>query len=380
MGQTIGKTSLTGTGAAFNLTSPKLLTGGIQQVVLAAGQRIIECGVGWSPTPTNGTATGSVKVCLYNLADNTPIPGTEITLNYDGAALQTANVATHVKQTGLTIDLSAHAGKTVAPGLAPPSQASNSGFKVIIETVTGCARNNHTTNQTTFPNPFSIATTTADSAWGVYFITEDISPSVTITSVNAGAGVRANSTGNTAVTTFVSTPTSGSLGAKAISITGFVAGTVAFSMPNYVDGASYPRPNGTHTFTLTDGTNSPTLPSVQLNPPTGRTAVTVASPDNVNQKKVGYWLAQAGRAPVNGDVLIGVDSQVTWLADTGGIANASLPLTTELIHWQQSSGNTYIHQVTITPSGDIVVPDSGIVSSKITVSGITSRTITESGI
>lgn len=184
-------------------------------------------------------------------------------------------------------------------------------------------------------------------------------PGTSITGVNGGTGVRANSTGNVATSTgaWAGSVNAGTLGGKALTITGFdeVTGDITFIMPAYADGATYPRPNGTHTAQFTNGTYSPTLAGVQLNQPTGRTAVTVASPDNTDPKKLGYWFALDGKTPVNGDVIIGVDADVTWNADTGGAAAGPLPKTTEVVFWQQSSGITYFYNVTV-QGAEIVVP------------------------
>lgn len=204
-----------------------------------------------------------------------------------------------------------------------------------------------------------------------------------ITGVNGGAGVRANSTGNVAASTgtWAGSVNAGTLGGKSLTITGFNAGTgdITFTMPNYVDGATYPRPNGTHTAQFTDGTYSPTINSVQLNPPTGRSAVTVASPDNASDKKLGYWLALDGKEPVNGDVIIGIDADVTWQADTGGSTAASLPKTTEVVFWQQSSGITYFYNVTINAAGE-VVSVNGLTSIGLTSIGPTSTGLTSVGL
>lgn len=384
MAQVIGKNTLTGAGAAFNLTTPKLLTGTGQQAVIQAGQRIIEAGVAWAASPANGTASGSVRIALYDLATNTLISGTEVVLAYDGSTLQTANVNTHVKQTGLAIDISAHAGKTVGIGVAPPTQSANSGFKVIIETVTGASRNNHSATQATLPATFSIATTIANSAWGAYFVTEDIAPaSPSLTGVNSGSGVAAGSTGNIAASTgtWASAVNTGALGGKSVTVTGFNAGTrnITFTMPGYVDGDTYPKPNGTHSVTFTDGTYSPVLAGIPLAPPAGRSAVDVSSPDNADQRKLGYWLALDGKTPVNGDVIIGVDSQVAWLADTGGSTVGPLPLTTEVIFWQASSGRTYFYNVTISAAGEIVSVNS-LTSIGLTSIGLTSTGLTSVGL
>lgn len=176
-GQIIGDPSTAEfTGAAFNLTAPKQFEGGIHEAVLNSGQRLIEYGVLWMPTPSNGTSGNrSISVCLYDLDTDIPLAGTATAINYDTAALVAGNAAVHVKAT-LAVDISAHAGKRVGLGLAPPSAASNSGFKVGIRALVGPKRNNHSTSQATLPSPFVVTSSTADSSWGIYAVTEDIDP------------------------------------------------------------------------------------------------------------------------------------------------------------------------------------------------------------
>lgn len=208
-------------------------------------------------------------------------------------------------------------------------------------------------------------------------------PGVSITGVNGGTGVRANSTGNVATSTgtWAGSVNAGTLGGKALTITNFNAGTgdITFTMPNYVDGATYPQPNGTHTAQFTDGTYSPTLAGVQLNPPTGRTAVTVASPDNTDPKKLGYWFALDGKTPVNGDVIVGIDADVTWNADTGGTAAGPLPKTTETGLWQQSTGIMSLYNVTINGAGE-VVSVGGLVTRGLTETGLINRGLVTRGL
>lgn len=365
-GQIIGDNTTAGfTGSAFNLTTPKQFEGGVHEVTLNSNQRLIEYGVLWLPTPANGT-TGvrNLQIGLYDLDTDTLISGTATNVPYDTAALVAGGVAVHVKVTGLSINLTAHAGKRIGLGLAPSSAGTNSGFVVGIRTLSGSTRNNHSATASTLPTTFAVTGNTANSSWGVYAVTEDI-PGATpsIGSINSGAGVRADSTGNVATSTgtWSGAVSAGTLGGKAVTVTDFNAGTgaITFTMPAYADGVAYPRPNGTHTAQFTDGTNSPTISGIQLNPPTGRTAVTVASPDNTSSKKLGQALALIGKTPVNGDVIIGVDADVTWRADTGGTAAGPLPITTPVIFWQQSSGITYFYDVTITEL-ELVVEDATI--------------------
>lgn len=208
-------------------------------------------------------------------------------------------------------------------------------------------------------------------------------PGVSITGVNGGTGVRANSTGNVATSTgtWSGSVTTGSLGGKSVTVTNFnaVTGDITFTMPGYVDGDTYPKPNGTHSVTFSDGTYSPVLAGIPLSPPAGRSAVDVSSPDNVDQRKLGYWLALDGKTPVNGDVIIGIDADVTWQADTGGSTAASLPKTTEVVFWQQSSGITYFYNVTINADGEIVSV-SGLTSIGLTSIGLTSPGLTSVGL
>lgn len=354
MSQTIGKTALDGAGAAFNLTSPKLLTGTGQQVVLQPGQRIIEAGVAWAASPANGTASGNVRIALYDLATNTLIPGTEVVLAYNGASLQTANVNAHVKQTGLSIDISAHAGKTVGIGLASPTQASSSGFKVMIETVAGANRNNHSTTQSTLPATFSIASTVANTSWGAYFITEDIELSATVDTITSpvipDGTVTGTSTGFEAGAGTISTPNPA--GNTTSNITFDADGDYTGTYATIVDGVAYPILGDSATHTFTQGELSATISAV-VGAPAGFSIVAVTTPNLVDPT---YITANLDVEPEADDILAYVTDDLTT-TDGTGYWTAPEPIVTQVIHQVRSTGVVYLYTFNITEAG--VVPDSG---------------------
>ncbi|WP_225318917.1 head-tail connector protein [Cellvibrio sp. KY-GH-1] len=182
----LGDNSTSGfTGSAFNLTTPKQLEGGIHEIVLPAGQKITEFGLLWMATPANGTTgTRSFQMGIYDLDTETLISSTATTISYNTATLVAGGANVHVKSSGLSIDLSAYAGKRIGIGLASPSAGSGSGFVVGIRTLAGSTRNNHSTAQASLPATFAVTSSTANSSWGAYAILDDVSPpSVSLDSV-----------------------------------------------------------------------------------------------------------------------------------------------------------------------------------------------------
>lgn len=192
-----------------------------------------------------------------------------------------------------------------------------------------------------------------------------------ITDVNGGAGVRIGSTGNTASTSgFTTAPTSGTLGGRAIAITAYNSGTgvVTFNAPVLVHGETYPEFDANHTLVLTAGAESASLAGVPLSPPTGSTAITVASPNNVSEDAFGFILVANGITPVGGDKFYGIDADVTWLPNLG-LTSGDLPVVTVVRYWDQSTGIAYVLNLTINGEG-VVVDNRGLSVVGLSHSGL----------
>lgn len=199
-GQIIGNNTILGTSANFTLTSPKLLYGTSQEVVLNANQRVKACHLYWSGDGGFPTDTGNIPIGLYDVTTGTKtlISTTVTNIPYNNVTLAVGG-AQWIDVTGLTIDLSAYSGKTIGVGVGTPATVSK-GIAIRLGTVTGASRSNYNTSQATLPSTFTISTTSSNQAWSVYFETEDI-PAATATPT----GVSGTGTAGTAVATGAAT-------------------------------------------------------------------------------------------------------------------------------------------------------------------------------
>jgi hypothetical protein len=249
-----------------------------------------------------------------NAATDKPlIPGTTTAIPYDGAALGTGKK--WVVATGLNIDLSAHAGKEVCMGLAGPSQASNSGFSILYDTVTGATRANHSTAQTSVPDPFVTASTNPDQAWTVYFIIEPINPpGGSIDSLGTSGTVHVGKS-ESITTTGLGTLTSVSVGGKAAASIAAPGGDGSVTIVGFIDGETYP-PMGTVSVVVGDGTTTATKSDALLTTMEGWQYVDVSGLDTTEE----FSLAKAFGG---GDV----PTQLHVINDGTGVLNANGTLT-----------------------------------------------------
>lgn len=377
-GQIIGDNTTVGfTGAAFNQTTPKQFEGGVHEVILNANQRVIEYGVLWMISPSNGTNSGNINVCLYDLDTEAQITGTNVTIPYNGSTLTAGGVDVHVKATGLSIDVSAHSGKRIGLGLAPPTQATSSGFKVGIRTVTGPRRNNHSTTQSTNPATFVVASTVTDSSWGIYAITEDIPASQTVTSINGGAAIRAGQTGISAVLTGFTALPSITTNTSGVTVSG-VAGTdnaPTFNISDRVEGGLYPALPSSVQFTFTNGSETASG-SQSVTFKTGEVKVTLSSPNTSDSTYVGTLFTQDGHTANGGDfyyvpygdLSIAADGKVT-VTTTGTFTGWFRPST------GTTAGRMYEYNITVQEDESIVPPGKNLASE-----GLTGKILSTSGI
>lgn len=207
-------------------------------------------------------------------------------------------------------------------------------------------------------------------------------PAQSITSVNGGAGVKIGSTGNAAITDgFPSAPNAGTFGGRPITVTAYDTETkvATFDAPDVVGGESFPPFTGTQTLVLTNGTESASLAGVPISPPTGSTLVTVATPNNIDQRAFGHLLVAEGVTPEDGDTFYGVDADVGWLPTTFGSA-AAFPVLTPVKYRKTSTGIAYELMLTVNGEGVVPPEDAEITSTgTIRIGGTAPVTVTGFG-
>ena len=374
MPQVIGNNTLLGTPASIAATSPKLLYGTTQQVVLAAGQKLTSVNVGWGGKSIDPTGSPNFEVGIYDVSGSnvTTAPllySLPVSFNNVDHTLPA-----HWISFAVDVDFSAHAGKTLAVGISAPP--FNQAFDILLGTVSGASRKNGTGNSQVLLATMATGTVSSNQAWSVYIETADAAPTQAITSINSGAGITSGSTGNTATHTgFSGVPTAMTFGGKAATNIAGNATSSTFDFPYYVDLETYPQPGTSPNFIATLGAETATL-AAPLNYPAGMTGVTVSSPDTTNDKKLGYWILQAGRTITNGDMLIYTIADVTGSADSG--FTAASPVTTVIWHQIQSTGVMYQYNATITEAG--ITEATGLTVRGLSVSGLGVRGLTVRGL
>ena len=374
MPQVIGNNTLLGTPASIAATSPKLLYGTTQQVVLAAGQKLTSVNVGWGGKSINPTGSPNFEVGIYDVSGSNVTTAPllySLPVSFNNAD---HTLPAHWISFAIDVDFSAHAGKTLAVGISAPP--FNQAFDILLGTVSGASRKNGTGNSQVLLATMATGTVSSNQAWSVYIETADAAPTQAITSINSGAGITPGSTGNTASHTgFSGAPTAMTFGGKAAANIAGNATSSTFDFPYYVDLETYPQPGTSPNFIATLGAETATL-AAPLNYPAGMTGVTVSSPDTTNDKKLGYWILQAGRTITNGDMLIYTIADVTGSADSG--FTAASPVTTVIWHWIQSTGVMYQYNATITEAG--ITEATGLTVSGLSVSGLGVRGLTVRGL
>ena len=374
MPQVIGNNTLLGTPASIAATSPKLLYGTTQQVVLAAGQKLTSVNVGWGGKSINPTGSPNFEVGIYDVSGSNVTTAPllySLPVSFNNAD---HTLPAHWISFAIDVDFSAHAGKTLAVGISAPP--FNQAFDILLGTVSGASRKNGTGNSQVLLATMATGTVSSNQAWSVYIETADAAPTQAITSINSGAGITPGSTGNTASHTgFSGVPTAMTFGGKAATNIAGNATSSTFDFPYYVDLETYPQPGTSPNFIATLGAESATL-AAPLNYPAGMTGVTVSSPDTTNDKKLGYWILQAGRTITNGDMLIYTIADVTGSADSG--FTAASPVTTVIWHWIQSTGVMYQYNATITEAG--ITEATGLTVRGLSVSGLGVRGLTVRGL
>lgn len=367
----IGKSTLTGTPTSASSTSNKLLYGTGQEAVLSANQKLTGAYIGWGGKSVNPTGTPTGEVGLFDVSGSNYTTAPKI-FSVAYSFSNTPLSGTQWIYIALDVDVSAHAGKTLAPAFAAPSVGN--AFDVLIETVSGASRKQGAAGTpTTLSATLASGSVISNQAWAIYFETADISPAESIDTINGSSfgSVKAGANGNTVtVTGFV--PTSGTHGGKAISALSGSAGSYTFTSAAYVDGATFPQPDTSQTFTLTDGSVSPTASSVYSSP-NNMTSVILASPNTTDDTYVTYYIPTASNGDrivyptESGDFAVAADGKVTCVA--AGVR--------VLWHWNSADSIMTLLNVTVNDAGDVV---AGLTSSGLTSSGLTSAGLTSSGL
>jgi hypothetical protein len=197
----------------------------------------------------------------------------------------------------------------------------------------------------------------------MYLVVEDVVAGQTISDINTTEIVAVG--GNiTATTTGMPTATGMTVGGK--NVTSFAGSANAYTgtMPNYVDGQTYPA-LGSQSAVITDGTNSPAL-TVTIVEKAGNMS-TVLTSVVTTAGHIGYYIASSigDRIEFNSAATLGV-AQNTIGAD-GEIFTDYNGL--QIMHHWNSSTNV-ITQLLVTSSTGVTVGSSSISRSNISISNI----------
>jgi len=165
---------------------------------------------------------------------------------------------------------------------------------------------------------------------------------------------------------------SGTVGSLALTSVSQATTVATFTIPAPANGAYWPEPDATHTLTLTDGTNPSTF-SAPFRPLAGYTSVVVASPDNADEYKLGFW----STFPFEDDDVIMFDPPNPPLPGTpitgwdvnpdGSFTNAPNGLKT-WYHWRNATSLMYIYEATI--GGGVIIDNRGLSVAGVSVTGL----------
>ena len=380
MGQIIGKNTLTGTPTSASGTTNKLLYGTGQEAVLSANQKLIGAYIGWGGKSANPTGLPAGEIGLYNVTggNHTTAPKIfSVAYSLNNALLSGAQWI----YIPLDVDVSAHAGKTLATAFAAPSVGN--AFDVLIETVSGANRKNGSLTQTTLQSTLATGSVISNTAWAVYFETEDIAPSVSVTSINGGATITAGKTGVTSVSSgFTGLPTTIATNASGVTCSNIGGSTNAatFDISDRVDGGPYPKSGTSVNFTFINGSES-AVGSQTVVKKANETLVTISSPLFTANTLAQAILDQTGRTVVTGDEFYHTaysDLAITPDTDFTVTDAGSFDLWL-YVSSGADAGKNYYYAVTITESGDVVI-SNGLTTAGLTSSGLTRVGLTSSGL
>lgn len=256
---------------------------------------------------------------------------------------------------------------------------SVSGVPITLTNPSRLGTNNFTARWLSYASAADTAQTIDYTCNGANFTTTHVFnvapfPAGTINTVNGGTynPVKAGSSGNT-VTVTGFTPTSGTLGGKAISaLTSTGGGGYTFTAAAYIDGGTYPEPDTTQVLILTDGSASPTA-NVTLSSPNGMSSVTVASPVTDDNRYVPYWMKLAGYEPVDGD-RFGYTTADCVISADGGVSADNEVVTTVWL-WQASGTILRSFTMTINEQGAVDIDPDAFTFGSVTGANLSTITV-----
>ena len=264
--------------------------------------------------------------------------------------------------TALDIDLSSFVGQWIKP----VARDDASQFRMLNLNATSGGYERSTDN---FPDPMGVVF--GSTAYvPMYMVIEDSAQSITSINdddeLNSGEANTAEVVGYVVGVNAITSGTVGTLALTSVSQTGTVA---TFTIPAPINAAYWPEPDTTQTLTLTDGTNAATFNAL-FNSLAGYTSVVVASPDNADEYKLGYW---ATTPPVNGDRIMAdftVNPDTSFSGVTSGVH--------VWYHWVSATSTMYVYVATF--EGGEIVTVGGLTVSGLTVSGLTVSGLTVTGL
>lgn len=215
---------------------------------------------------------------------------------------------------------------------------------------------------TSLPTPMGSVTATVTAPL-MYLVVEDVVASSTITDINTTEIIAVGGS-ISATTTGMPTATGMTVGGK--TVTNFAGSANAYTgtMPNYVDGQTYPA-IGSKSAVITDGTNSPAL-TVTLIEKAGNSSTTLTSVV-VSPGHIGYYITSAigDRIEFNSAATLGVP--VNTIGADGEIFTDYNGL--QIMHHWNSSTNV-ITQLSVTSSTGVTLSDGTMTRANISVSNI----------
>ncbi len=202
-------------------------------------------------------------------------------------------------------------------------------------------------------------------------------PSQSILSVNGGSGLVAGSTGNTAqLAGFISPPTGGNAGGVAFTNFSYNAGTqvATFDLSSYSDGSTWPNFDGNVTVTITDGTNSPILGGVPLDPPAGWAVVDITTPNTSDSTYIGRWADL-----VDYEIAYDTESGIIEIGSDGGVIKGVEGLHT-MYKRNQTTGLVTQLNVTMNNAGEITNVTRGLAAIGLSSAGLASIGLSSVGL
>lgn len=200
--------------------------------------------------------------------------------------------------------------------------------------------------------------------------TLEYTPAYSVTSINGGSPFTASQTASSAVTTgFTGLPTSITSNVTGLTFSNIGGTTNAptFNKSVRTDGAVYPKDGVTATVTFTKGSETASI-TIACNKDADETEVIVASPINDDVTTLfGAIFAATGRSAASGDEVYHKipSAMLTNGVDTISPADAISPNGEMQFYnagtftcwvWTNATGVNYYYSVTITESGEVVIP------------------------